>query len=184
MAPCDDSGHGTHTTGTTIGDDGAGNQVGVAPGAKWIGCRNMDQGNGTPATYTECFQFFIAPTDLSNSNPNPTLRPHVMNNSWGCPASEGCTTRAELETIVNNTQAAGIFVVVSAGNSGPGCSTVSDAPAIYDAASSVGAIDINNTLASFSSRGPSTFYNPTLLKPLISAPGVNVRSSSRTSDTT
>ena len=37
------------------------NQIGVAPGAKWIGCRNMDQGNGTPATYTECFQFFIAP---------------------------------------------------------------------------------------------------------------------------
>ena len=62
--PCDDNGHGTHTTGTTVGDDGAGNQIGVAPGAKWIGCRNMDQGNGTPATYTECFQFFIAPTDL------------------------------------------------------------------------------------------------------------------------
>ena len=60
------------------------------PGAKWIGCRNMDQGNGTPATYTECFQFFIAPTDLSGNNPNPALRPHVMNNSWGCPASEGC----------------------------------------------------------------------------------------------
>ena len=49
-----------------------GNQIGVAPGAKWIGCRNMDQGNGTPATYTECFQFFIAPTDLSGNNPNPT----------------------------------------------------------------------------------------------------------------
>ena len=72
------------------GDDGAGNQIGVAPGAKWIGCRNMDQGVGTPATYTECFQFFIAPTDLNGQNPNPTLRPHVMNNSWGCPPSEGC----------------------------------------------------------------------------------------------
>src|SRR5215471_15511090 len=53
--PCDDDGHGTHTVGTAIGDDGAGNQIGMAPGAKWIGCRNMDQGNGTPATYTECF---------------------------------------------------------------------------------------------------------------------------------
>ena len=51
------------------------NQIGVAPGAKWIGCRNMDQGNGTPATYTECFQFFIAPTDLTGQNPDPTLRP-------------------------------------------------------------------------------------------------------------
>src|SRR5262249_26917303 len=34
--PCDDRGHGSHTTGTMIGDDGAGNQIGMAPGAKWI----------------------------------------------------------------------------------------------------------------------------------------------------
>jgi serine protease AprX len=183
VAPCDDNGHGTHTAGTTVGDDGAGNQVGVAPGAKWIGCRNMDQGNGTPATYTECFQFMIAPTDSAGNNPDPTMRPHVLNNSWGCPSSEGCTTRAELETIVNNTLAAGIFVVVSAGNSGPNCSTVSDPPAIYNASFTVGAYDINNQLASFSSRGPSTFYTPSLLKPNLSAPGVNVRSSTRTSDT-
>lgn len=189
VAPCDDNGHGTHTTGTTSGDDGTGNQVGVAPGAKWIGCRNMDQGNGTPATYTECFQFFIAPTDLSGNNANPTLRPHVMNNSWGCPISEGCTTGAELETIVNNTQAAGIFIVVSAGNDGPGCSTISNGtqagpPAPYLASFSVGSISATtNTVSSFSSRGPSLFYTPNLLKPNISAPGSGVRSSTRTSDT-
>ncbi|MGH9874781.1 MAG: S8 family serine peptidase [Pyrinomonadaceae bacterium] len=183
LAPCDDQGHGTHTTGTTVGDDGTGNQVGVAPGAKWIGCRNMDQGNGTPATYTECFQFFIAPTDLAGNNANPSLRPHVINNSWGCPVSEGCVTGGELETIVNNTQAAGIFVEVSAGNSGPGCSTVADAPAMYSDSFSTGAIDITNTLAGFSSRGPSTFYTPNILKPNISAPGVNVRSTTRTTDT-
>ncbi len=176
-APCDDNAHGTHTTGTIVGDDQNGNQIGVAPGAKWIGCRNMDQGNGTPATYTECFQFFIAPTDLSGNNANPALRPHVMNNSWTCPFEEGCTTRAELETIVNNTQAAGIFVEASAGNSGSDCSSVEDAPAIYSSSFSTGAIDSSNTLAGFSSRGPSTFYDPNVLKPNISAPGVNVRSS-------
>jgi subtilisin family serine protease len=60
-APCDDDGHGTHTMGTIVGDDGAGNQVGVAPGAKWMGCRNMDEGYGTPARYIECFEFFLAP---------------------------------------------------------------------------------------------------------------------------
>jgi serine protease AprX len=181
--PCDDQGHGTHTTGTTVGDDGAGNQIGVAPGAKWIGCRNMDQGNGTPATYTECFQFFIAPTDLAGNNANPALRPHVINNSWGCPTSEGCVTRTELETIVSNTQASGIFVASSAGNNGPGCSTVIDPPAIYSDTFATGAIDISNVVASFSSRGPSTFYTPNLLKPNLSAPGVNVRSTTRTSDT-
>jgi subtilisin family serine protease len=34
QAPCDDFGHGTHTAGTIVGDDGSGNQVGVAPGRK------------------------------------------------------------------------------------------------------------------------------------------------------
>jgi serine protease AprX len=189
VAPCDDSSHGSHTVGTMVGDDGAGNQIGVAPGARWIGCRNMDQGNGTPATYTECFQFTIAPTDLAGNNPDATKRPHVLNNSWGCPASEGCTTQAELETIVNNTQASGIFVVVSAGNDGPACSSISNGtnagpPSVYDASFSVGAINAStNTIASFSSRGPSLFYTPNLLKPNISAPGVNVRSVTNVSDT-
>lgn len=183
LAPCDDSGHGSHTVGTMVGDDGAGNQVGVAPGAKWIGCRNMNVGDGTPASYSECFQFMIAPTDLAGNNANPALRPHVLNNSWGCPAVEGCTTRAELETIVNNTQAAGIFVQASAGNSGgAGCSSVSQALGIYDASFSAGAIDANNALAGFSSRGPSTFYNPNILKPNLSAPGVSVRSITSSGD--
>ena len=184
MEPCDDSGHGTHTAGTTVGDDGQGHEIGVAPGAKWIGCRNMNVGIGMPSTYTECFQFMIAPTDLAGNNADPTLRPHVLNNSWGCPVSEGCTTGAELETIVNNTQAAGIFVEVSAGNSGAnGCSSVNDAPAMYEASFSTGAININNGLANFSSRGPSLFYTPNLLKPNISAPGVDVLSSYSDNDT-
>lgn len=181
-APCDDDGHGTHTVGTMVGDDGT-NQIGVAPGAKWIGCRNMDVGNGTPATYTECFQFMIAPTDSAGNNPNVAMRPHILNNSWACPASEGCTTRAELATIVANVEASGIFVSVSAGNSGSGCSSVSAPPAIYAESFSVGAISSTNTLASFSSRGPSTFYSPNLLKPNISAPGVSVRSATNASDT-
>ena len=182
--PCDDfaSGHGTPVLGSAVGDDGVANQIGVAPGAKWIACRNMDQGVTTPAAATECFQFMIAPTDLNGNNPNPSLRPHVLNNAWACSASNGCTTGAELEMIVNNTQAAGIFVVAAAGGGGPACSTVSDPPAVYNAAFSVGAYDINNVLAGFSSRGPST-YDSNLIKPNLTAPGVNIRSSANTSDT-
>jgi serine protease AprX len=182
--PCDDSAHGTHTTGTTSGDDGAGNQIGVAPGAKWIGCHNMDSGTGRPETYTECFQWFIAPTDLNDQNPNPDLRPAVMNNSWGCPASELCAPTT-LQTIVENTQAAGILVEASAGNAGPACNTVMDPPAVYDAAFSTGATTLNatNTLAGFSSRGDVTADGSHRLKPNISAPGVSVRSSTNSSDT-
>ena len=152
--PCDDGLHGTHTTGTTTGDDGLGNQIGVAPGAKWIGCHNMDQGVGRPSTYTECFQFFAAPTDLQGSHPDPARRPHVISNSWACPPSELCAPLT-LQTVVENTQAAGIFVVAAAGNAGSACSTVSDPPAIYAESFTVGATSIDNSVTSFSSRGPS-----------------------------
>ena len=57
--PCDDNGHGTHTMGTMVGDDGLGNQIGVAPDARWMACRNMERGYGSPATYIDCFEFFF-----------------------------------------------------------------------------------------------------------------------------
>ncbi|HJV70568.1 S8 family serine peptidase, partial [Ideonella sp.] len=79
--PCDDNGHGTHTAGTFAGDDHSTHQVGVAPGAKWVGCRNMNAGNGTPASYIECMQWMLAPTDLGNKNPDPDLAPDVISNS-------------------------------------------------------------------------------------------------------
>jgi subtilisin family serine protease len=149
----------------------------MAPGAKWIGCRNMDQGNGTPTTYSECFQWFIAPTDLNGNNADPSKAPHVINNSWGCPPSEGCTDPLILQTVVDNTRAAGIVVVVSAGNSGPNCSTVNTPAAIYDSSYSVGSTTSTDAISSFSSRGPVTVDGSNRLKPDISAPGSSIRSS-------
>jgi hypothetical protein len=46
----------------------------VAPGARWIACRNMEQGVGTPATYAECFEFFLAPYPLGG-DPLVTVDP-------------------------------------------------------------------------------------------------------------
>jgi uncharacterized repeat protein (TIGR01451 family) len=175
--PCDDFGHGTHTMGTMAGSDGGANQIGVAPGAKWIGCRNMESGNGSPDRYTECFQWFIAPTDLSGQNPDPTKAPDVINNSWTCPTSEGCTDPTILQSVVESVKAAGIEVVASAGNDGSACSTVDQPPAIYAAAFSVGATDSSDDIAGFSSRGPVTIDGSGRLKPDISAPGVSIRSS-------
>jgi serine protease AprX len=176
-APCDDDSqsHGTATASLVVGDDGAGNQVGMAPGARFISCRNMDQGVGTPARYTECFQFFLAPTDHTGSNPRPDLAAHVINNSWGCPPSEGCTDPLVLKTVIENVRAAGIVVVVAAGNSGPVCSTISDVPSFYDASFSIGATSLADAIASFSSRGPITADGSNRLKPDICAPGVSVR---------
>jgi subtilisin family serine protease len=170
--------------GTIAGDDGAGNQVGMAPGAKWIGCRNMNQGIGTPATYIECFEFFLAPYPV-NGTPaqgDPDRAPDVSNNSWGCPASEGCSP-GTLLAAVQAQRAAGILTVVSAGNSGSSCGTVNTPAAIYDESYSVGSHTIANAISSFSSRGPVTVDGSNRLKPDITAPGSNVRSSTRTSTT-
>lgn len=134
----------------------------------------MDRGEGTPARYTECFEFFLAPTDRNGANPRPDLAPHVINNSWGCPNSEGCTDPNILKTVVENVRAAGILVVVSAGNEGPGCSTVG-VPAIYEASFAVGATTITDAIAVFSSRGTVTADGSNRLKPDISAPGVAIR---------
>ncbi|MGE0639530.1 MAG: S8 family serine peptidase [Thermoanaerobaculia bacterium] len=180
VQPCDDHGHGTHTMGTMVGDDGAGNQVGMAPGAKWIGCRNMNVGNGTPTTYSECYQWFIAPTDLAGANPDPSKAPDVINNSWGCPPSENCIDPNILKTVVENLRAAGIFTAHSAGNSGSSCSTVSDPAAIYDASFTVGSTTSTDAISGFSSRGPVTVDGSNRRKPDISAPGSNIRSSVRT----
>jgi subtilisin family serine protease len=177
-APCDDHNHGTHTMGTIVGLDGA-NEIGVAPEARWIGCRNMDLGDGAPATYLACFQFFLAPTDLAGQNPRPDLAPHVINNSWGCPPSEGCAWHT-LAAAVAAVRAAGIVVVASAGNSGSACATIVDPPALYADAFSVAAHASTNAIASFSSRGPVTIDGSGRLKPDVSAPGVGVRSALRT----
>ena len=178
-APIDPHGHGTHTTGTMVGDDGGANQIGVAPGAKWIACRNMDSGgNGTPATYTECFEWLIAPYPIGGdpSQGDPSKAPDSINNSWGCPPQEGCN-KGTLQSIVRAVRAAGIFPAVAAGNAGPSCATVADPPSFYIESFSVGATTMSDAIAGFSSRGPSAYGAAAWVKPNISAPGSGVRSS-------
>lgn len=178
--PCDDNGHGTHTVGTMLGDASlAGETVlGMAPEAEWIGCRNMNRGFGTPASYTACFEFFLAPYPQGGdpfTDGRPELAPHIINNSWGCPPDEGCDANS-LRQVVETVRAAGQMVVSSAGNSGSGCFSVQNPIAIHDATFSVGAHDSNGTIASFSSRGPVSADGSGRLKPDISAPGVAVYS--------
>jgi len=176
VEPCDDNEHGTHTVGTMVGIVGT-VAIGVAPGAKWVGCRNMEEGDGTPATYIECFEWLTVPTDLNNANPDPGMAPHVINNSWGCPTLEGCESGnfATMDAVINNMRAAGILVVTSAGNSGSNCSTVSDPPSIFAGSFAVGATNSSDIIANFSSRGPVTVYG-NRKKPDITPPGVGVYS--------
>jgi subtilisin family serine protease len=178
-APCDDDGHGTHTMGTMVGQTPE-LSIGMAPGAQWIGCRNMEDAVGTPATYAECYEWFVAPYPFGSdpfTGGDPTKAPHVINNSWSCPPSEGCTAVDILLQSVEMVRAAGIMTVHSAGNSGSNCSTIVTPAAIYNESFTVGATDESNAIAGFSSRGPVMVDGSGRLKPDIVAPGVNIHSS-------
>jgi len=169
--PCDDQGHGTHVLSTAVGADG----FGVAPGARWIACRNMDRGVGSAETYLNCLNFFLAPHDLNRQNADPARRPHAVGNSYGCPDKEGCPKNA-MTAAVQALRASGIFMSVSAGNDGPNCSSIRDPPALEPSVVSVGATDRKDALAVFSSRGPCVVIPgvPAYRKPDVSAPGVMV----------
>lgn len=167
--PFDDNGHGTHTMGTMVGDDGAGNQIGVAPGADWIATNGCDSCSDT--ALLESGQWILAPTKTDGTDPDPSKRPNVVNNSWGL------TAAGSIDDWYTDTtaawEAAGIFGTWSAGNSGPGCTTTSS-PGANTGSYSTGAFDVNGAIAGFSSRGTG---QDGMVKPNISAPGVNVRSS-------
>jgi serine protease AprX len=169
--------------GTILGSE-ANKIVGVAPDAKWIGCRNMANGDGSVATYLECFEFFLAPYPAggnSFTDGRPEYAPHIINNSWACPTSEGCVGGEFLQAI-RSLAAAGIATVVAASNDGPSCGTVSSPPAIY--AGEVLAVGAYNhylkDIAFFSSRGPSSWNG--LLAPNLIAPGSNIHSAVHSSD--
>jgi N-acetylneuraminic acid mutarotase len=112
----------------------------------------------------------IAPTDLAGANPDTTKRPNIINNSWGTiePSNDPF-----MEDIEIAWKASGIFGTWSNGNNGSACET-SGSPGSRTINYSVGAYDSSNAIAGFSSRGAGQDGE---LKPNISAPGVNVRSS-------
>jgi subtilisin family serine protease len=168
--PCDNVGHGTHTMGTIVGDDGAGNQIGVAPKAHWIAAKGCEGETCSSSALLSSGQWILAPTKTDGSMPRPDMRPGAVNNSWS--SSNGGDTF--YQAIVQSWVAAGIFPVFSVGGQGPSCGTVG-APASYPESYGASAFDMNNVVASFASRGPSPLGG--IIKPNVTAPGVSIRSS-------
>ncbi|WP_435870973.1 S8 family serine peptidase [Micromonospora musae] len=167
--PCDTGGHGTHTMGTMVGDGGAGNQIGVAPGATWIAAKGCEREWCSDASLLLAGQWILAPTDRNGQNPRPDLRPDIVNNSWG-----GGQGNLWYKQTVDAWRAAGIFPVFSAGNSGPACDTA-NTPGDYPQSYAVGGYNSANQVYQYSSRGSSGVDGG--IKPNISAPGEDVRSS-------
>jgi len=160
--------HGTHVMGTILGQEPDGsNKVGAAPGAKWIAAKAFSPNGGYDDDILEAAEWMMAPGG------DPEAAPDIINNSWG----GGPGLDEWFRSVVVNWRAAGILPVFSAGNGEPGKqappASVSS-PANYPESFAIGALDNNNQKADFSQRGPGPYDN---LKPEVSAPGVNIRSS-------
>ncbi|RHY98784.1 hypothetical protein DYB35_011096, partial [Aphanomyces astaci] len=162
-APMDKSGHGTHVTGSAVGQNG----IGVAPGATWIACRGCVTTADCPeSALIGCAQWMLCPTDVTNQNPKCELAPDVINNSWGGKFHN------KLQAVVDAWRAADIIPVLCNGNSGRTCSTTWT-PADYKNVIAVGNVGTDDKLFTQSSRGPTADGR---IKPDVSAPGNRVRS--------
>lgn len=169
--------HGSHTMGTMVGLQASTNDtIGVAFGAKWIAAPTIDVGFSPHTSFTlRAFQWAADPD--SNGIDNGDV-PDVIANSYQDPSvsSQQCNaTAGGYWTVIEALETMGTAVIFSAGNSGPNAQTLTppkNNPNIF----TVGAIDANTSIiASFSSRGPSS-CGANIIKPEVSAPGVNVRS--------
>jgi len=186
--PQDSGSHGTHTMGTVCGGL-PGDEIGVAPGAQWIHAAVIDR----VSLYQTCSDAILAFQWLVDPDGDPGTIwdvPDVCSNSWRItsyhnvpPYNEPCDP--SFWPYLDACEAAGIVILFSAGNEGPGANTVGRPPdrATDDYRTcAVAAVDANNPnwpIASFSSRGP-TYCTPdqtAAIKPDIAGPGVDVRSS-------
>jgi len=148
--PMDRHGHGSQIAGLVVGASGSGQTVGVAPQAKWIAARIYNNRNIGRLSDLHRVMAWVLDPDGKASTPDT---PQVALNAWGLGDRVG-TCDTEFATDIAWLRAAGVHVVFAAGNAGPSANT-SVSPANNPGALSVGALDENGRLASFSSRGPS-----------------------------
>jgi subtilisin family serine protease len=160
-----------------------GDTVGIAINAEWIAAKTICSSPHTTNSIA-AFQWAVNP----DGNPSTiTDMPDAISNSWYDPSTTNeCS--GIYKTTMDAIEAAGIAVVFSAGNNGPGASTITkpknintDEANVFCVANINGASYLSgnlNPIASSSSRGPSLCggTGSLLFKPEVSAPGTSVRS--------
>ncbi|NQV09388.1 S8 family serine peptidase [Candidatus Woesearchaeota archaeon] len=164
--PKDDHGHGTHVAATAAGN---GVLKGVAPDAKIYSYKVLGSGgSGSMEGVIVGIERAVDP----NQDGNFSDHVDIISMSLGHSGGYGDTDPSAIA--VDNAVEAGVVSVIAAGNSGPGSETIG-CPACARKAITVAASDKCNEIASFSSRGPERLSDGTLIvKPDISAPGVNI----------
>ncbi|MDR7278189.1 S8 family serine peptidase [Catenuloplanes atrovinosus] len=148
----DQVGHGTHVASTIAG------RRGVAPGASLL--------DGKVCGLYGCTDSGI----LAGMQWAAEQGADVINMSLGGPDMPG--TDPLEEAVQTLTEEYGTLFVIAAGNTGDLGNGTVESPGSADAALTVGAVDRNEDLAVFSSRGPRR--GDSALKPEITAPGVDI----------
>ncbi len=157
--PGDTIGHGTHVASTIAGSGAAsgGKYRGVAPDATLVSGKVCEDNGCSDSAILAGMQW--AAVDKRATVVNMSL------SGWDTPEVDPLE-----EAVQTLTAQTGTLFVLAAGNYGTDASVGS--PASADAALAVGAVDRNDELADFSSRGPRT--GDDALKPDITAPGVDI----------
>ncbi|MFI5841821.1 S8 family peptidase [Catenuloplanes sp. NPDC051500] len=157
----DRHGHGTHVASTVAGSGAAsgGTRKGVASGAKLLVGKVLgDDGYGQESDIIAAMQWAA------------DAGAKVVNLSLGGGPADGLDP---MSLAVNEiSEASGTLFVIAAGNDGEQGDSTVGSPGTAAAALTVGAVARDDTMASFSSRGPRA--GDLGLKPEITAPGVAI----------
>jgi len=170
--PIDDHGHGTHVAATAAGK---GVLKGVAPDAKLYAFKVLDSGGS--GSWSGIIEAIARATDLDNDGiPMEDKNDYVdiISLSLGGPGNPDDEVSLAIDSVVD----AGVVAVIAAGNDGPLYHTIGS-PGTSRKAITVGAVDKNNKIAYFSSRGPVIWtgtdgLEKSLIKPDVTAPGVSI----------
>ncbi|MER7048469.1 S8 family serine peptidase [Streptomyces jumonjinensis] len=156
----DRHGHGTHVASIAAGTGAKSNGAhkGVAYGAKILSGKVLsDTGSGTESSIIGGIDWAVARgADIVNLSLSGTDTPELD------------PVEAHVAKVTEET---GVLFVVGAGNNGPRAGSVGS-PGSVDSALTIGAVDRDDELADFSSRGPLAGTGG--LKPDVTAPGVGI----------
>jgi subtilisin family serine protease len=156
--PFDDAGHGTHVAGIIAAADDNSGTVGVAPEVELWSLKALNEcGSGSNAGIVDAIDWI-------------TKKKAEIGGNWIVNMSLGSSTPSEAEELaIERAVGAGVLFIAASGNSYDEEKTPSALayPAAYSTTVSVGAVDANSAVGSFSQRGPD-------LK--VVAPGVSVLS--------
>ncbi|KOV67041.1 peptidase [Streptomyces sp. AS58] len=154
-------GHGTHVASTVAGTGAASGRgfKGVAPGARILDAKVLsDEGSGSDSGVIAGMEWAVAEGA------------RIVNLSLGGTDTPGVDP---LEQAVNrlSTDTNTLFVIAAGNDGGAGESTIGS-PGSAESALTVGAVDKQDVLADFSSRGPRV--GDSGVKPDLTAPGVGI----------